>query len=662
MVTMLKRALPAAAITAVLACAPAAMAATVSSGNPLTLNGQADVQQDWSLDDGAAPGTVTAYLYEDPVVYDDQAPLPANCADYDSGAADTGTPGPDLTADPSGDGTAHILLCTGVTSVVVSSGDSGSSVNGRGLSEIPLTFNGGNGDDYVYGSAVGDVINGGGGSDTLRAQTGDDTVNGGAGDDNEVVGGPGVDIVGGGDGNDWMKGGPDNDTLSGGAGDDTIWGDCAGCETDDQYGNDTIDGGDGSDYAYGEGGNDVVNGGAGNDGDLSADDTSILSSSPAVPALSGGDGDDIVTGGEGDDVLLNDAGADTLKGDAGSDYFVEGFLFGQTSDVSADSIEGGDGVDSFQYWTMSNGIFGPGPVGAPQPPYTLAMTATLDGQANDNIVDDNPETPDDNGNNFDVENVQVIDTLFPFPSYWFAPMGSNVTGNDSANVIVTGHLADTVVGGNGPDRIETNNGDDTINTRDGYPDSVDCGEGTDTVTGDVYDTYLSCENVDSADVRSAYDKDEPPVIPPAPQIVMPPADDKGPGTTLTTRTRLNSDQLLNGVTLSVGCDEDCTIEGRLLGSQPVGSVHSSATRGFNVVLGRKSAGFGKGTRKLTVKPCVRKSKKAAAACRNRLRNQWERKRSFTVKVQTTTRDRAGNSTRVTKLIKVAVKKHKKAGR
>jgi Ca2+-binding RTX toxin-like protein len=811
LVAKLRRVLPAMATTAFLVLAPGATASTVTSGDPLTLQGASDVAQNWSFDDAAGGGTVDVTLTSDQVAYDSTNPLPANCQDYDSGVTDTSTPGADVTNDPDGDGTAYILRCTAVTHVIANAGDVGSVMHADdGLDSTTIQMTGGAGNDDLYGGKLDDTISGGPGYDYVAGYQGNDTVDGGADANDGVVGGPGNDTVTDGDGSTgWIAGGPGDDVINAGGGDDFIAGDCnggcgsgvdgndtidagsgndyvvadggddtihAGDDTDSVYGgdgNDTIDGGagddgyynyfcalvtvrgcsgglyggngddvinggDGSDWSYGGDGNDQINSGAGNDssyGDAgndtinagdgndyvdggdgddaidggaggdgdpndslcaggiggcygglyggSGDDTinggdgndianggdgndhvnggagddgdvnydpgaSTTAINLTIPGLSGGNGDDVVTGGPGDDVILNDNGADTLSGDAGSDYFVEGLF--STSDQSADTITGGDGVDSFQYWTCNSYSAG-----------TDAFTASLDNTANDSRVDGDPATADDTGNNYDVENLTIADGLFILGAC--PTVTATLTGNDGANVLISGRGNDTIDPGKGPDRVEAGGGDDTINSRDGYPDYVSCGEGTDTVTGDDFDTYEGCENVDSVAMRSAYDLVDatPPAAPPL--LIPVPEDKKPPKTTVTTDTSITSDQLLKGVTLTVGCDEQCTIEGRLLGSQPVGSQAStSARRGFNVVLGRKYMGLGSSKRKVTIKPCVRQSKKDAAACRARLQNQWDRKRSFTVKVQTTTRDKAGNRTRVTKLIKVTVKKHKKAGR
>jgi Ca2+-binding RTX toxin-like protein len=711
LVTMLKRALPAAAAIAVFAFAPSALAATVTSGNPLTVNGQTDTNQDWAFDDGAGPGTVDAYFFNDAVDYSSTG-LPTGCTDYDNGLGDTSSPGPDTSASGEGDGTAHILRCTGATSVVANAGDAGSTIDatsgnpgdgefglthGQGLDNTPIEINGGSGQDGLFGGSQADHISGGDGDDWVAGYQGDDVVDGGAGDDG-AVGGPGNDTVNAGDGNNYrVAGGPGDDTITTGSGRDDINGDDGNDTIDAGAGDDYVDGGNGDDVVhggagddgfsqaqcdggscygngiyggngndklYGDDGNDAISGddgddeihgGAGNDGIPAGDDNIIfLPFSQGIAlggqGLDGGAGNDTIYGDDGIDVLLGEWGADTLNGGGQTDYIVE-YDDEDSSAPSNDTVNGGDGVDSLQYWACWDGS-------------DASASLTLDAQPNDGLTTTDPTEADDAANNVDVENVDFYDSILVFPV--FGCQGSapvTLTGDANANVLSGGHGNDNIDGGAGPDRLEGEAGDDTFQARDGYPDSISCGDGTDTVVADQFDSLEACENVDVANVRSAYDKDETPPAPVVfPVVNVAVSDNVGPNTTLTTDTSITSEQLLNGVTLGVNCtNEPCSIEGRLLGSQPVGSKAStSAARGFNVVLGRKYMPMKQGKRSVKVKPCVRKSAKAAASCRARLRSSWKKKRSFTVKVQVTTRDKSGNRTRKTKLIKVSVVKAKKA--
>ena len=78
--------------------------------------------------------------------------------------------------------------------------------------EVGKTINGGNGIDFLFGTAGDDVLSGGNGVDTLFGYAGNDT----------LLGGNGTDTLWGGDGNDLLDGGRGNDLLYGGSGSDTF--------------------------------------------------------------------------------------------------------------------------------------------------------------------------------------------------------------------------------------------------------------------------------------------------------------------------------------------------------------------------------------------------------------------------------------------------------
>ncbi|MBZ4023562.1 hypothetical protein CKO11_13955 [Rhodobacter sp. TJ_12] len=143
--------------------------------------------------------------------------------------------------------------------------DAGDLYTGTAASE---DFDGGLGDDILFGLNGDDRLRGSQGNDTLDGGDGRDTLSGGDGDD-VIRGGLSSadkrDIIYGGDGNDSIDGGDGNDDLNGGNGSDTIEG---------GYGADLVIGNDGDDYLtgsvyadqiFGGNGNDFINGGFGND-------------------------------------------------------------------------------------------------------------------------------------------------------------------------------------------------------------------------------------------------------------------------------------------------------------------------------------------------------------------------------------------------------------
>jgi hypothetical protein len=184
----------------------------------------------------------------------------------------------------------------------------------------------------------------------------------------------------------------------------------------------------------------TLNGDAGNDTLVSLDTT--------VANLNGGADDDYLeASGSLADVFNGGDGNDTIRG----------------SGAGADVINGGAGTDTF---LVAGG----------------AWTVSLDDVANDGIPGTNV------GNvHADVENVtggQFADEL---------------TGSAAANVLRGGGSGDKLDGKGGSDSIFGEGGDDTIAARDGVADTIDCGDGSDTVAADPQDILIACETITYAD-------------------------------------------------------------------------------------------------------------------------------------------------------------------
>lgn len=76
-----------------------------------------------------------------------------------------------------------------------------------------------------------------------------------------------------------------------------------------------------------------------------------------------------------------------------------------------------------------------------------------------------------------------------------------VTGGDGDDSIDGGEGKDVLHGGDGADTVKAGPGDDDIRTRDTVADTLDCGEGTDTVAADELDNVppeAACETVQRA--------------------------------------------------------------------------------------------------------------------------------------------------------------------
>jgi Ca2+-binding RTX toxin-like protein len=543
-------------------------------------------------------------------------------------------------------------------------------------------MNGGAGNDYMYGGDGNDTMDGGDDTDYVDGQNDNDVVNGGAGDDSSgyyadegpeygVFGGDGNDQVDGGPGTDYVDGGNDNDTVNGGDGNDSItFYDCPAevvanlniCSV--QFGgvhggngNDTVNGGNGADYVNGDDGDDTVDGGAGNDEfDISASEQPAATGcyycyGSGWPGVNGGDGNDNVNGGDGNDDVSGDYGADNTNGGPGDDNITE------ENDGSPDNANGGTGVDYLYYSAY----------GTTNQPITI----TLDDQADDGQAPDSedPESyPGDPGNNFgsDIDNVEVNtscsgDTIVC--DFANEPNGSpaKIVGTAAANLIWGSYGNDDITGGDGADYMSGGYGDDTFHARDGYPDYVDCDEGNDTAIVDQFDTVHNCENVDRANVPSAFDTSKPPVVvtpqsPPA----QPPSnkDTTPPQVSLNVpKTTFTPSQLVAGVRATLGCNEDCALSLRLLAQQASGSATFSRVRGYNVVVGRRSVGFGKTKRNVRVRPCERKqggpqSKVCLKRFNKALNARLKKTGKVTMKLRAVATDRSGNRTTKVKTITI----------
>ena len=246
---------------------------------------------------------------------------------------------------------------------------------------VPLTLNGGDGNDTLFGSVADDKLIGGNGADTLVGQggsddvdgdAGDDTLTPGGGDDNTIDGGADFDTVsyddgrGGGvtvtlnDGIAGNDGGADDGAAGsreavvntehaiGSANADVLVGDGGGNTIKGRGGDDTIRGGPASDDLDGEAGADTVDytdhgavtvtldasntfkNGSPSEVDRTfqfeaaaggAGNDTLTSAYPAgnPVRLDGGGGNDTLTGGASDDTRAGGAGSDVVNGQGGTD-------------------------------------------------------------------------------------------------------------------------------------------------------------------------------------------------------------------------------------------------------------------------------------------------------------------------------------------------------
>lgn len=205
------------------------------------------------------------------------------------------------------------------------------------------------GADRLTGSSFDDLLEGLGGNDVLRGLAGDDKLLGGGGNDT-LSGGDGDDKLVGSSGNDKLDGGKGSDILQGGTGDDTFkpGNDRVGDILSGSTGNDTVD------YSTSSAGvtaflvSNISGGGAKFDSFSSIENVVGSKFNDKLEVGTGGK----ATGGDGNDELTSigtgaklygGKGIDKFFGGSGNDYFDPG------SDLDADVMKGGDGIDTVSY-------------------------------------------------------------------------------------------------------------------------------------------------------------------------------------------------------------------------------------------------------------------------------------------------------------------------
>ena len=226
------------------------------------------------------------------------------------------------------------------------------------------TFDGGPGDDVIFGERGNDTLNGGEGDDSLYGGIGDDRLRGGPGND-LLSGGFGADSIDGEAGNDFVRGDATLDRIldSGGPGDvDTLsyaTGVTPGFSDHpdpadeyplfSEYANFPNHGGERGvyiDLTRGIGDNGVAPDGGGLDGARSGElvgiDFEKIVGSPFSDFIVGSSGAETIYGGGGADVILGEGEADHIYGGADGDHLEdspgEGSLDGGTGETAAKAV------------------------------------------------------------------------------------------------------------------------------------------------------------------------------------------------------------------------------------------------------------------------------------------------------------------------------------
>ncbi len=356
------------------------------------------------------------------------------------------------------------------------------------------TFEGGPGDDVVYGERGNDTLKGGEGNDQLFGGIGDDLLRGGPGND-RLGGGFGADSIDGEAGDDYVHGdgtidrifdtGGGSDTLSYATGITPGFGDSVGIA-----GFPPASGERGLELELGAGGQNADNGvapfGGGVD-EVEGGSFETVIGTPFSDHIVGTAAAQTIYGGGGADAILGGGGGDSLDGGADGDYVDGGTVVSRDpTKVSVGLMAPGATAYSQLYVTGSNGDDDVTATYAPGPPATV--TFDLSGAAFDQSASAAAGCA--------VSPAQATCTLAaPLDSIVLAGMGGeDVLGAvgfpDSATVVIIGgEGGDELTGaageevlvdgpGDGDDALDALGGDDAL-LHNGGEDSRFGGDGND---------------------------------------------------------------------------------------------------------------------------------------------------------------------------------------
>ena len=177
-------------------------------------------------------------------------------------------------------------------------------------------------------------------------------------------------------------------------------------------------------------------------------------------------------GGAGDDTLRGGNATNSLSGGEGDDELVGGHTPSSTPvfDVSRTDMNGGPGADRFVPDNHLDIV--------DYSEHTSPITVTFDGIADDGTANEG-------------------DNVLPLIDGAIGGAAADRLVGGKHNERLDGREGNDVLQGNtGRDELTGGGGDDALLARDGEPDRVDCGEGTDRAVVDQYDEILGCERID----------------------------------------------------------------------------------------------------------------------------------------------------------------------
>jgi Ca2+-binding RTX toxin-like protein len=326
-----------------------------------------------------------------------------------------------------------------VRTLTINGGPAANDIDLAGIdpADYPLlgvvTLNGGDGNDSLSGSSLGDTVNGGSGNDLIQGRDGSDVLAGGLGNDTYRFG---------------QTGAAQTDSIAENPGEGTDELDFSTLAAGDPAPTVTL-GNDAELARNGTGGARVVKAlAAGQSANLEnvtgGDGNDAIAGNAAANVLDGGIGNDGLTGGDGADTLLGGAGNDTLLGGPGSDIYVFAPSIGAEADVLGEGPEVGDDTIDFTALAGADNL-------------TIDLSSATTALGSHAL---GPRTL----------TLQAAGQAASFESVLGGAGNDTVTGNAAANTLSGGpgndtlnarEGIDTLTGGGGSDAAVGGSGDDT---------------------------------------------------------------------------------------------------------------------------------------------------------------------------------------------------------